>query len=523
MEEYLAEVRNAFTSSLSPSSLKQLSSKLQLDFHDKLQFSDISFLPSFHHTLPSGRETGTFLALDVGGSNFRLALISLNTRSHATEDEQTRVLHTLTFPISSSVRALRGHAFFTWMAERISEMLESCPTITSQFSTSSPLLMGLAWSFPIHATSQRSGFLLAMGKGFSATVGVQGQDLCELIMRPCLEAGLPVHLATVVNDGSATLLSQAYREPTTRMSLILGTGTNSSIYLPVSALSKEKFGDRPESWWGRAQRVCVNTELSMHGGGIWPLTRWDQELNSAHENPTFQPFEHFVGGRYLGEVVRLVLLEAISEIGLFDGETPDGLEQSYSMDSGLLAAFQSEGSTALDKAGKAFANKYMTPRSLNKRELDFIKDVASLVSERAAAYEAAAVHALWELRCKSEAAHKHHETQTNSNADLAGRQVNGQRKAENGLRGSNGEAASMSSLSHDEMKATIACNGSILEKYPGFRERCQGYIDALTALSVRETHGAESGMEGCLVELSMARESSMFGAAVAAACCADEE
>ncbi|PNS15792.1 hypothetical protein CAC42_4244 [Sphaceloma murrayae] len=511
MEEYLSGVRQAFTSHLSPSALKALSSQLQQDFHTKLKSSDISFLPSFHHTLPTGSERGTFLALDVGGSNFRLALISLNTRSHPTEDAQTRVLHTLTFPITASVRTLRGHAFFTWMSQRIAEMLSSAPSITASFTASHPLQMGLAWSFPIHSTSQRSGYLLDMGKGFSATIGVQGQDLGDLIMRPCLEAGLPVHLATVVNDGSASLLSQAYRQPTTRMSLILGTGTNSSVYLPISALDKAKFGSRPEAWWRHAQRVCVNTELSMHGRNVWPMTRWDRELDRAHERPGFQPFEHFVGGRYLGEIVRLVLVDAVAEVGLFDGIVPEGLEKAYGLDSGVLAALEAE--TGFEDAKRDFGHVAGLQRGLTRREAELVREVAALVSGRAAAYEAAAVHALWEMRGRAEGTEK----SRLANGASDGAQQEGR------VSGATGDG--ICQLSRDELKVTIACNGSILDKYPGFRAKCQRYIDQLTSLSVEEMRkeGWDGEEGGRLVELSMARESSMFGAAVAAACCADEE
>ncbi|KAF2226460.1 hypothetical protein BDZ85DRAFT_278409 [Elsinoe ampelina] len=507
MEEYLMEVRQALTAHLAPITLKGLSTRLQAEFRSKLQSSDISFLPSYHHTLPSGSETGTFLALDVGGSNFRLALISLHTRARPTEEEQTQVLHTLTFPIDASVRALRGHAFFQWMGDRIKDMLDSCPTVTAGFNAESPLQMGLAWSFPIHATSQRSGYLLAMGKGFSATIGIEGQDLSSLIMGPCQALQLPVHLSTVINDGSASLLSQAYRESTTRMSLILGTGTNSSIYLPVSALSEDKLGSRPNSWLSKAKRVCVNTELSMHGKNVWPLTRWDEALDRDHERPGFQPFEHLVGGRYLGEIVRLILLDAISDANVFDGSIPQALEIPYILDSGVLAAFATEGPAALDKASKLFTSRFPLDRPMTKHEASFIRDVAALVSERAAAYEAAAVHALWELRGQSEARLKYHETQHNLFTSSNGNH--------------NGSKEGMHILSHEEMKVTIACNGSILEKYPDFRERCQEYIDALTTLSVGEM-GLES-RKGRLVELSMARESSMFGAAVAAACCEQDE
>lgn len=59
---------------------------------------------------------------------------------------------------------------------------------------------------------------------------------------------------------------------------------------------------------------------------------------------------------------------------------------------------------------------------------------------------------------------------------------------------------------------TIACNGSVMEKYPAFLTRCQQYLDELTVLSGSKSHA---------VTLEMAPESSVFGAAVAVSCMAD--
>ena len=145
----------------------------------------------------------------------------------------------------------------------------------------------------------------------------------------------------IVNDSSATLLSRAYQDDTTRMALILGTGLNAAIHLPVAALAPAKFGQRPQCWHDQAKHVLVNTEVSMFGKNILPTTRWDDYLNLTHMHPDFQPFEHLLSGRYLGEIVRLVLLEAIQSAGLFGGQIPDGLAQPYNLDTSILSAFES--------------------------------------------------------------------------------------------------------------------------------------------------------------------------------------
>lgn len=190
-------------------------------------------------------------------------------------------------------------------------------------------------------TSLRSGLLQGMGKGFLAAHGLLGQDLGDLIQDSCLRRGLNVQLTAIVNDSSATLLSKAYLDSTTRFALILGTGVNAAVHLPVHTFSPTKFGIRPTEWHDSAKHVIVNTELSMFGGGILPSTAWDESLLSVHPNPKFQPLEHFVGGGYLGEIVRLVLVEGIRTAGLFDGIVPPSLKERYSLETETLSHIES--------------------------------------------------------------------------------------------------------------------------------------------------------------------------------------
>jgi hexokinase len=147
-------------------------------------------------------------------------------------------------------------------------------------------------------------------------------------------------LDAIVNDGAATLLTRAYEDDATRFALILGTGTNMAVVLPVSALTKTKFGNRPQSWHDQARHVLVNTEFSTFGKNILPTTRWDDYLNMTHMFPDFQPLEYLVSGRYMGEIVRLVLLEAIQSKGLFNGQCPEHFLEPYAFDTSTMAAIE---------------------------------------------------------------------------------------------------------------------------------------------------------------------------------------
>lgn len=176
-----------------------------------------------------------------------------------------------------------------------------------------------------------------MGKGFRAADGLLGQDLGDIIKSACQSRGLNIELAAIVNDSAAALLSEAYLNPSTRFSLILGTGVNVAVHLPVPTVGRQKFGSRPASWFEKASHVIVNTELGMFGKGILPVTRWDEALNAAHAKPDFQPLEHLVSGCYLGEMCRLVMVEAISTTGLLGGVVPPSLLLPYSLDTETLS------------------------------------------------------------------------------------------------------------------------------------------------------------------------------------------
>jgi hexokinase len=310
-----------------------------------------------------------------------------------------------------------------------------------------------------------------MGKGFLASDGLLGKDLGNLIQQACARRHLNVQLNAIVNDSSATLLSTAYSDPSTRYGLILGTGVNIAVHLPVGVFNSDKFGVRPSSWHDAAKHVIVNTELGMFGKGLLPMTRWDTHLNATHILPDFQPFEHLVSGRYLGEIARLILLEGIRDAKVLNGEVPSSLELPYSFDTSLLAHIQS--SSSYKEARDLFSTSHPTSRLPVESDIRILRNIAVAVSERACAILAAAIHALWQLR----------------------------NEAENGA-------------AHLKDHTVMACNGSVIQNYPEFKATCQNYLNVL----VEMTGGAAGSLE-----LISAMESSLLGAAVAVACIDDEK
>ncbi|KAK7942779.1 hexokinase-1 [Apiospora aurea] len=488
IEDFLKEAEDLLMGPLDDNRLSDFSSQLKLQFRERMQSHAESMLPSYNHLLPSGKETGQYLALDVGGSTLRVALVEL--RSREMPGRECSIVRIDTFQITPELKLLKGMTFFDWMAARINEVLSDGDT--QGRGPENPIPMGLAWSFPVEQTSLGSGLLLGMGKGFLATDGLLGQDLGAILEKACKNTGLNVQLGAIVNDGSATLLSQAYVHSSTRFGLILGTGTNIAVHLPVSAFGRAKFGKRPETWFDSASHVIVNTELGMFGKDILPMTRWDKLLSAAHPRPEFQPLEHFVAGFYLGEICRFALIEAIEETGLLGGVVPPSLEKPYSLDTATLSRIEADQSSTFDTALPYFAATHPSTVKPTVSDLAAIRALASFISRRSAALLAASVFSLWEVRHETEAEYITTRQNTARAAPLVA------------------EAAAEHALE----RTKVAFNGSVIEHYPAYQTNCQRYIDQLV--------GGQSKHKGA-IELVPALESSILGAAVALACTDGEQ
>ncbi len=146
VNEFLEMVERAFRPSSSRKRLVELSEGMRRQFWGSMEDNPLCMLPSYNYQLPSGDERGTFLALDVGGSTFRVALIELSGRG-AEIGQEARILKRATFKINNGVKQLKGVLFFDWMAERIEETLSG--QTEGNGMSEAPLSMGLAWSFPI--------------------------------------------------------------------------------------------------------------------------------------------------------------------------------------------------------------------------------------------------------------------------------------------------------------------------------------------------------------------------------------
>lgn len=154
IQDFLKEAEELLLGRIGGDGLLHLSASLKTQFRQGLQANPACMLPSFNHQLPTGRECGQYLALDVGGSTLRVALVELTpTADPGPEDDEGRsqIVRMMSFKIGPEVKNLEGMAFFDWMAERVVETISS--GLKQDHSPDRPVPMSLAWSFPIEFVS----------------------------------------------------------------------------------------------------------------------------------------------------------------------------------------------------------------------------------------------------------------------------------------------------------------------------------------------------------------------------------
>lgn len=119
--ELQKEIQALFLAPITLPQMLAMSAAIRRQYHTKLQQSSECMLPSYDHALPTGAEQGNYLALDVGGSTLRVAIVQLKGRHGAEEAMSIERMHVST--IDKSIRNLPGRLFFDWIAEKVEAML----------------------------------------------------------------------------------------------------------------------------------------------------------------------------------------------------------------------------------------------------------------------------------------------------------------------------------------------------------------------------------------------------------------
>uniref|UniRef100_A0A803WC73 hexokinase n=1 Tax=Ficedula albicollis TaxID=59894 RepID=A0A803WC73_FICAL len=333
----------------------------------------VKMLPSFVRSLPDGSEKGEFLAVDLGGSQFRAHQVKVFD-----DGRQSSQLESKSYPTPKEVTQGNGAELFDYIADCLSDFMET------RNLKNKKLPLGFTFSFPCRQTKLEEGVLLAWTKHFRVR-GVQDTDVVSSLRRALQKhQDIDVDVLALVNDTVGTMMTCGYDDQRCEVGLIIGTGTNACYMEEMRHISLVE---------GDEGRMCINTEWGAFGddGALDDLrTEFDRELDLGSLNPGKQLFEKMISSLYLGELVRLILLKMTKEGLLFNGKVSTALLTKGKIEMKHVSAMEKY------KEGLSNTKEILTGLNLFPSEEDCVavQHVCTIVSFRSANLCAAALAAI---------------------------------------------------------------------------------------------------------------------------------
>ncbi|MCJ1477639.1 hypothetical protein MMC13_006312 [Lambiella insularis] len=476
---------------------RSLVHKLAATYGNLARHSNDQFLATPISRLPTGHETGEYLTIDLGGTNLRIAFVSLlgcqqdvqidqleefleaepQSASYGDQKEHVTKSYEQSWPIDEHLKVEKAEDLFAWVGDCLAEVVEARFHDVENMPDEIPL--GITFSFPMIQAHLAQATLMPMGKGFAIAsdhnLGAMVLMGYERYTRPYKKnkmhtsSGLPkLKITAIANDAVATLVSLAYstrrmQRSKTVLGLILGTGCNAAVSMKLQALGPVKWP--PKHLDPHTTEVIVNTELTIQGAAgplheLDLITRWDKTLDANGTNPGFQPFEQMTAGAYLGELTRLIIFDWCTKGLQFDGAClPVNLRQQNALTTTWLAqaVATAREPQSLTIALKSISGLEDSPHWTWTVELAAaLLEAERIVLRRSAALIAAAIMGL--LLCSGDVTLEH-------------LTVDGPEVAE--------KLDSDTAVTAGAQNLIVAYCGGLICLYPGYREQVQEFLDAL--------------------------------------------
>ncbi|MGH0136376.1 UNVERIFIED_CONTAM: hypothetical protein FKN15_060975 [Acipenser sinensis] len=333
----------------------------------------VKMLPTHVRSTPDGSEKGEFLALDLGGSKFKVLRVKIS------DDGKQRVeMESQLYPTPEEITSGKGSDFFDHVAECLKHFMEKKHMNTKRHP------LGFTFSFPCSQTKLDKGVLLSWSKHFKAR-GVQGTDVVDSLRKAIDKTGgMDVDVLALVNDTVGTMMACGYDDQYCEVGAIIGTGTNACY------MEEMRHIDLVE---GDEGRMCINTEWGSFGddGSLEDIrTEFDRDIDSGSINPGKQLFEKLISGMYMGELVRIILVKMARKGVLFQGRMSDALCTKGKFQTKHVAEIERY------KEGLSNAKAILADLGLSPSEDDCIavQHVCTIVSFRSANLCAAALSAI---------------------------------------------------------------------------------------------------------------------------------
>ncbi|KAL7730652.1 hypothetical protein ACLKA6_003429 [Drosophila palustris] len=363
-QDNLMSVRNSIT--------KEIIAGLGSETHGR---SSIPCFLSYVQNVPTGRERGRFLALEMWPTNCRIMLVKFGSEKDVYMSSKCVI-------VPHTVAGARGTQLFDFLANNIAIFVKEKKVEKEN------LPLGIAFAFALNKLALDVGILVAWTKGYGAK-GAVGKDVVQLLrIALARHKDILVHLAGIINISAGSLMAVAWSQPTCKVGLIIGTATNAA-YVEQSTECElyEGPADLP--------LMIINTEWGRFGSnGHLDFLRneFDKLVDADSTNPGQKYYEKCISTLYLGELVRLIIVRLMDQGAMFKGYSKDWIGIHWKMEMKSLIAVVSEPPGVYVKAQEVL-DKFKL-RNCEERDLAMLKYICQTVTDRSAKLVAAGLAAL---------------------------------------------------------------------------------------------------------------------------------
>lgn len=329
--------------------------------------------PTWVMGYPDGKETGTFLALDMGGTNLRVCEVIL------TEEEGDYEIIQSKYKMPSELKTGESEEMWEYIADCIQQFIEYHHDV-EDLEKLDTIPIGFTFSFPATQNYIDHGVLQRWTKGFDIK-GVEGEDVVPLFEAALAKRKIPVKLSALINDTTGTLIASAYTDHTMKIGCIFGTGCNAAYMENCGSVPKIAEYNLPED-----MPIAINCEYGAFDNEhtVLPRTPYDVIIDDDSPRPGQQAFEKMIAGLYIGELFRLVLVDIHDNknCNFFTGQDISKLRKAYTLDASFLSDIENDPFENLTETEDIF--KQELGIQATKAELELIRRLAELIGTRAA-------------------------------------------------------------------------------------------------------------------------------------------
>ncbi|CAK7220588.1 hexokinase [Sporothrix curviconia] len=353
----------------------------ELDKGLSVEGGSIPMNPTWVMSFPDGYETGTFLALDMGGTNLRVCEITLTDQKSEFDIIQSK------YRMPEELKVGQSEELWDYIADCVNQFIE---THHDDVSKLDKLPLGFTFSYPATQNYIDEGILQRWTKGFDIA-GVEGKNVVPMFEAALAAKGTPIKLAALINDTTGTLIASAYTDTKMKIGCIFGTGCNAAYMENAGSIPKLAHMNLPAD-----MPMAINCEWGAFDNEhkVLPRTPYDIIIDNDSPRPGQQAFEKMIAGLYLGELLRLIMVDLHDnhETHIFANQDISKLRRAYTLDSSFLSAIEEDPWENLQETSELFNEKLgINP---THPELCLVRRAAELIGTRAARLSACGVAAI---------------------------------------------------------------------------------------------------------------------------------